>query len=426
MNKIESSVEEWLNKKDISTQKTYLIGITYFYDYYLEKHNITEPFQDLVDRREECSKLPLLEQRNVIEDELFYFIKWLNNKPTKRDPSKTISANSIRTFVAAIQSFFKSKKVIVSFGDIDNLPASNLREENDNKHQWTTDDVRAFVEAGESHRDRALILCAFQSGLAVAELCSLNYDHVRWELERGIQPLMIKMVRGKEDMPFRTFFGADATTALKEYLKPRLSTIKPEDPLFDIERDHGTDRITTYAIEARFSKIAQKLDFLRQKNGAYNAARPHSLRSAFKTLLTGTISDDLVKYLMGHSLGVERHYLKKSDSDLRNDYVKLIEPKLSVYTTSEKVKAGFVPGSPITELTETNIKLKNELAQLRADIPKMIEFTLDGALGRISELTLRIEKMEKDQMDDVELSEHSESDLRWKLYDELHPPRNMP
>ena len=87
------------------------------------------------------------------------------------------------------------------------------------------------------------------------------------------------------------------------------------------------------------------------------------------------------------------------------------------------MKAGIIPGDTFTELTETNRKLKNELAQLRADIPKMIEFTLDGALGKIMELTLRIEKMEKDQMDDIELSEHIESDLRWKLYDELHPPK---
>ena len=42
---------------------------------------------------------------------------------------------------------------------------------------------------------------------------------------------------------------------------------------------------------------------------------------------------------------------------------------------------------------------------------------------RIINITNSLMRARKDQMENIELSEHIESDLRWKLYDELHPPK---
>ena len=101
--------------------------------------------------------------------------------------------------------------------DFIKMPPQIEKEENE-KHEWKIEHIKQFVDSAKSYRDKAIIMCMFQSGLAVNEICNLNYGDVKNELEAGILPLCLKLVRQKTGSKFKTFFGRDAVKYLKIYL----------------------------------------------------------------------------------------------------------------------------------------------------------------------------------------------------------------
>jgi len=58
---------------------------------------------------------------------------------------------------------------------------------------------------------------------------------------------------------------------------------------------------TVGAIQNNFRKYAEKIPWI--DVGEYNPARPHSLRAAFRSRLTGKMDPDLIEFFMGHSVG---------------------------------------------------------------------------------------------------------------------------
>jgi integrase len=141
----------------------------------------------------------------------------------------------------------------------------------------------------------------FQSALAVQEISQLNYGDVQDEIESGILPICLQVVRQKTGTPFKTFLGRDAVKYLRLYLETR-NNLKRNSPLFTLWG--SPKRITPQAIQQRFSLISEELSFIKKEDLAkgYSPARPHSLRSGFRSRLTGKISDDLIEFWMGHTL----------------------------------------------------------------------------------------------------------------------------
>jgi len=75
-----------------------------------------------------------------------------------------------------------------------------IEKKDNGKHEWKIGQIKQFVDAASTYRDKAIILCMFQSGLAVNEICELNYGDVQDELEAGILPICPKLVRQKTDV----------------------------------------------------------------------------------------------------------------------------------------------------------------------------------------------------------------------------------
>jgi site-specific recombinase XerC len=183
----------------------------------------------------------------------------------------------------ALQNFLDYKSFSVSMRWIGNMPRA-LGKEGNGKHRWTLKQVKEFFDKAGSFRDKAIILTMFQSGLAVNEICKLNYGHVARELEAEKLPLVVEMVRDKNGKRFRTCIGADAVKYLKLYLETR-QNLTDDSPLFTVERSRGSedDRITKGAIQMRFREVAQGLSYINLDDGDMNPARPHSMRSAFRS-----------------------------------------------------------------------------------------------------------------------------------------------
>lgn len=143
---------------------------------------------------------------------------------------------------------------------------------------------------------------------------------VKHKLEAGKQPLMIHLYRQKTWVDFRTFIGRDAVRLLREDLKSR-GPLKDEDPLFT---KLGTSkRVTKAAFQVKLRRLAPKLPFLPDDDGVngYTSVRAHSLRSAFRSRLTGKMSDTLIEFFLGHNIGAEkRAYINMPVEELRELY----------------------------------------------------------------------------------------------------------
>jgi integrase len=360
--KFEPEVAEYLALKSKRTAQIYSSGISKFLTFYQSKYGKDKGFAHFLDRIFEEFKKPMREQSRVAEIEISQFIDYLRDRK--------LSNNAIRLYFAAVQNFLKYKQVTVSMSFID-IPAPTEKRMN-GKHEWKIEQIKHFVDAAQSYRDKAIILCMFQSGLAVNEICNLNYGDVQDELEAGVLPVCLKLIRQKTNVEFKTFFGRDAVKYLRLYLATR-SDLKLEDPLFIKERIRNDDwRITPELIQQAFSEIADKVDFVKLKDNTYNPARPHSLRAAFNSRLIGKIDETLREFWMGHAIGgVAKAYLNMPTEELRKLYMTAEEYLCIEKTSREEIEdKGKVVKLP-PEVEEKIKILKDEVEKQRDEIARL-------------------------------------------------------
>ena len=365
--KFEPEVEEYLNLKSKVTNQIYSSGLKKFLKFYQTKHGEDKGFGHFLDRIFEEFKKPPREQRRIAETEMSQFIDYLKNAK--------LSNNSVRLYFASVQNFLKYKQVTVSISFLGNMPAPTEKKTN-GKHEWKIEQIKEFVEAAPSYRDKAIILCMFQSGLAVNEIAELNYGDIKEEFEKGMLPLCIRLVRQKTQVDFKTFIGRDAVKYIKLYLGTR-GKLKSNDPLFTKERTRkGEARITTAAIQQSFGEIAKELSFVTVTEDTYNPARPHSLRAAFNSRLIGKIDETLRDFWMGHAIGgVSKAYLTMPTEDLRKLYMSA-EEFLSIEKTSRQELEEKVRAEP--SLADERIRsLEKQIADMYAFVHKNLDPLLD-------------------------------------------------
>ena len=347
--------EEYLSLKKKVTAATYRTHLNRFLKWYKSEYGEDKGFEHFFDLMDENQRLPRRDRKHVAEAILVKYIDYLKDE-------RKLANYTIRTSFTAIQNFLKSKHFEMSALWVGNLPPATAKKDN-GKHRWTLEQIKEFVDKAPSYRDKAAILVMFQSGMAVSELCSLNYGDVEAQLRMGERPILIEMVRQKVGVEYRTCLGADAINCLEAYLKTR-KNLKFESPLFT--KIGSEERLTRMALQGRFREIAADLSFVTLKKGSLNPARPHSMRSAFRSRLTNKAAEAFINYMMGHKLsGTEAAYLNMPNEDLRADYAD-IEEFLSIETTSKDVLAGrpkegeqsFLIGAYQERLGE--LEMKNE------------------------------------------------------------------
>jgi integrase/recombinase XerD len=227
----------------------------------------------------------------------------------------------------------------------------------------------------------------------VGDVVDLNYGDVSRGLKEEEMPLMLHLFRKKTSVEHKTFLGRDSVHYLREYLKTR-PNIDNGDPLFTMLG--SSRRITIGAVQKQLREYARKLEFILDEDveNGYNPARPHSLRSAFRSRLTGKMDETLIEFFMGHDIGVEKKtYINMPDEELRELYANY-EHFLAVDKTSkqEEVEKGPIPlpeetVNRISDLEATVKTLTQELAK-RDEALTGIEYTIQDILTRLDKLEM--------------------------------------
>lgn len=273
------------------------------------------------------------------------------------------------------------------------------------KHKWKLEEIKQLLGSAECLRDKAIILCLFQSGLAVGDLVSLRYGDVRRQLEDGTLPLLLHIYRQKTGVEFKTFMGRDAVHYLKMYLKTR-DPLRDEEPLFT--KLGSEEKVTEGAVQDRFRKYAEKAELIDESElEGWNPVRSHSLRAAFESRLMGKMDRVLLDFFMGHEIGEERRaYLTKPEDELRELYAQF-EHLLAVEKTSRKelIDQGPPPlpddvvnrieglETTIETLTNQNVELQSQIEKL-----EIIKRTAEDALSRLERTQTEQQREMKDKL----------------------------
>ena len=188
-------------------------------------------------------------------------------------------------------------------------------------------DVYRMVDVGGSLRNKAILLCLFQSGVRVNCLCRWNYGLFKDQLYPAIQLLVRIKVTPSLDSKlsayglshYWTFLHAEAASALKEYIEYRKSKgWKPQndDPIFVTEGTASRGRrLDTSNVWEIVKNVTERAGFDRR------SVWVHCLRKSFRKVLnaaqnTKVVDEDFKEAVMGHKLpGSRGNYYDYHDVD---------------------------------------------------------------------------------------------------------------
>ncbi len=273
------------------------------------------------------------------------FYDWLRTdyvipeKGGKRKGEKGLAPRSAGRIIEDVRVFYKENDILI--GNL-HLPTPRKLKENFRKF-LSAQDVKRMLDVCERLRDKAVILCAFQAGLGMKELITLNYGDVAEGLDKGEIPITLHLIREKEGIEYYTFLGEDAVDTLKCYIKLRgkgsryLSPedIKNDSPLFISESNRRRkERVRAYegGLNRAMQAVALKAGLINEeeKGRTINTAGIHALRASFSTILRDQgVPPDYVEEMLGHRLPYDGAYMRATANRLKEVYMKAY-PALSI------------------------------------------------------------------------------------------------
>jgi len=271
-----------------------------------------------------------------------------------------------RSIVSAARSFFAAHDKVVNFTRRERVPA--YRKKAAIQIVPTKEDIYRMADVAKKQRDKALILCAFQSGVRPSCLLNWNYGLVKRQLHPESRvPVALKITRALDSKIagygldyYWTFLQAEAANALKAYIDTRIrkgEKIRDDDPIFvtDSSSIKGTKpNVTSYWRIVK--RLASKVGI--DRKGIW----PHCLRKAFRKVLNSAeIDDDTREALMGHRIpGSRENYFDRHDvmeaaeKYMRCNFARALQPR-EVESLADQ----------LANLREENLSSQREIEQLK-------------------------------------------------------------
>lgn len=318
------------------------------------------------------------------EDKVREFCVMLTNT---RDITRTTMATK---YHAPLKSFYNYNDLPLKL----RTPKHTTRR----REPHTTEEIKTLMQIGDV-RERAIITVLKDSGISRQDSVKLTYGDIKTEFEAEKQFIHLKLVRQKESLEYDTFIGTNAVECLKAYLNKRKNLgeqITDNSPL--IASLQGT-AISPEGLSLIFIRLSKQVGF---------KTSPHRFRKFFESHLGLSVPSMLVRYWMGHSLGVEGHYFLPPIEKQREKYVESYEEiDLSEKPTSEVANAMAITyAEDKLETLPANKKrewLMNYAERMGLNITKMgkaspiIEKILSGEIEETEDCQKIIDESELEQ-----------------------------
>lgn len=228
----------------------------------------------------------------------------------------------------------------------------------------TPEEVRQILTFA-SPRDRVIWLVMTEAGMRAHTCVNLKYWQIKDDFEADRVPMRILLPSAslKDHVGDRwTFIGEDGFRELQQYLAQRLP-LEPDEYVFESERPRRVrgDQFSVASLSVKFSRVVLKIG-LDKKTGKPKAIRMHGLRKYFRNSMRA--DSGFKKFWMGHSLGVDAHYVSRDPERHRQEYregykfLRVFQPSVvSLVEVSEKLR----------EKDEEIKRLQNQVELLKAE-----------------------------------------------------------
>lgn len=284
-----------------------------------------------------------------------------------------LTDGSIKVRVGAVQSFFR----------YNDLPLGKIPTAM-NLVTFHNRDIEAKevldIMAISSNRDKAFLAFMCQSGLRPHEIINLKLRNLQPDFDAGTIPCKIEVeqeiTKGKYKAYF-TFIGQEALDILKDYFKER-DAMTADSYLFTMQ---GSDiQLDDNSVSGNFRRHAKHLKakgimkYNQKKAGRPAEIRLYNLRKFFRKN-AGQAGPDYVNFWMGHTLGVDGHYIPKDAEHHRKIYAEKAMPFLRLEHATP------------TEMDQTLEKQAQEI--------KMLKQQLTNANEQKNEADIRLQTVER-------------------------------
>jgi hypothetical protein len=194
-----------------------------------------------------------------------------------------------------------------------------------------------------------------------------------------------------------TFIGDEGYAALKEYLARRMP-LTDDTFVFASEKQGKVvgDQFSPASISVKFNRLVLKLGIDKSTGhaGKPKKVRLHGLRKYFRNNMR--CDSSFREFWMGHTLGVDEHYVTRDVERQREEYAKgYVYLRLGTANQDETVKQ-------VEEQRKGNVALKDQLTKAMVKLNEF-ETSRKDQEEKLSRNALHIEVLEKSLEDVVKL-----------------------
>lgn len=185
-------------------------------------------------------------------------------------------------------------------------------------------------------RMRAIILTMATSGIRVGAIPELKVKHLEPIMEDGkLLAAKLLVYAGDGDNQHITFITPEAYEGIREYLDLRKrhgENIEPNSPLFRNKFKKKAKKVSSVerdAIRVQLHRIMKESGLRQEKRKRYEFKTNHGFRKFFKTRAEQVMKPIHVEMLMGHAIGMSKHYYKPNEREILQDYLNAV-PLLTI------------------------------------------------------------------------------------------------
>lgn len=341
-------VIEWLNKVSERTQKNYKERYPKWLNFI--QMSPTEQFQKRIKDLQSTNP----KERGFFEDKVIEFKNLLI--------TQNLRASSVTCTFTPVLSFFSAHRVKLNFkrGEL----KVEERAEDKVVKEWIPDNqqVKQIYQHGDV-RDRALLLCLYQSGFSETDVSALNIEDLP-EIQKCEGHYPITMHREKTGVLQRTCISEECVHDIKAMLEERSNPAKGA--LFLSQKG---ERLTTRFINDAIKCMVEKTYGAEQTE----KFKTKSLRDAYNdALLRANLTQEIKDTLFGHKRGGAKEKYAISQATIIDAYNKAFQ-YLTVNHGTQARKDIEVMRSEVTKLSQIIVKQQEENITQKAELKSLKE-----------------------------------------------------
>ena len=298
--------------------------------------------------------------KKAVQNIIAAYIKQDNKLVTE----KKLNPNTVPNHIKPIKTLLDANDILLNWKNLNRLLP---RPQKTDDRAYTREDIQRMLEASPTITDKLIIILFSACGFRVEA-----WDYFTWkdvEIFRNDEGELLGgsllIYRGDPES-YTTYFTPEAARYLEQYKEVWKGDIdsypKPDDPLIKTVRFRTVRRLNYKGIKNRVEKIVSKIGLrppLQLGMRRHEIALDHGFRKFFNTMLRMAKVDFLDKEdMMGHKVGLEKHYERYRDSSDRFSEYKKAIPFLTISDT-ERVKF-------------ENKKLRKSKSELEKRIPELV------------------------------------------------------